>query len=106
MADPYDGFDYHEYLKSDAWAERRRLVIERDKTCRSCETARIEDVHHLSYVLIGQEPLVHLLGLCHRCHQIIHGHTPDLLELRVGKKKKKKDKEAISEVPAQATGQG
>lgn len=76
---------YHQYLQSPSWKAKRRKVIERDKTCRRCLVAAIEDVHHLSYEHFRYERLRELVGLCHRCHQIHHGHEPDLLKMVVSK---------------------
>ena len=64
---------YNEYLKSDAWREKRRLVIERQKNiCSGCSIAPVQEVHHLSYDNIGDELLWQLQGVCRSCHEKAH----------------------------------
>lgn len=63
---------YNEYLASDLWQTKRRLVLERDKyVCQSCIKAKAIQVHHLSYEHVFNEPLFELTSVCIRCHEII-----------------------------------
>ena len=65
--------DYHDYLKSPAWHERRRLVLERDGyVCRGCLTAPATIVHHLTYDHIMNELLWELTSVCRDCHDRCH----------------------------------
>lgn len=65
---------YHEYLRSDAWKEKRRLVIKRcGNTCEDCHLIPVEQVHHLHYRNVGNEELDDLVGLCAECHAERHG---------------------------------
>lgn len=65
---------YHEYLKSDAWKDKRRLVIHKQgDICQGCLNAAIDDIHHLSYDNLGDELLFQLVGLCRNCHKKTHG---------------------------------
>lgn len=62
---------YNEYLKSDAWKQKRSLIIERDKVCQACLKAPIEEVHHKTYDHVFNEPLFDLVGVCKACHDNI-----------------------------------
>ena len=67
---------YDEYLQSQAWAIRRRKVLERSKyLCEGCGTARAQQVHHLTYSHVGRELLFQLVALCQACHD--EAHTPN-----------------------------
>lgn len=64
---------YNDYLKSPAWAERRRRVLARcGDICEGCRNRPVEHVHHLTYEHVGNELLFELVGLCERCHVIAH----------------------------------
>lgn len=62
--------DYHEYIRSEEWAEKRNLVYLRANGY--CEAdgcvRRASQVHHKTYDNLGDEPLEDLEALCHRCH--------------------------------------
>jgi len=62
---------YSEYLKSPKWGRKRALVIDRDMTCQACLVAPAEQVHHLTYAHVFNEPLFELVGICKRCHDKI-----------------------------------
>jgi len=62
------------YMASPEWATKRKLVLRRDLyTCQGCgdKYAPLE-VHHISYALLYEEPLNHLVSVCRECHQAIH----------------------------------
>ncbi|TDE43441.1 HNH endonuclease [Flavobacterium rhamnosiphilum] len=64
--------DYGEYLKSDEWKLKRKLVLERDKNlCQSCLNATAYEVHHTVGIFRKNEPLFTLVSLCNPCHNII-----------------------------------
>jgi 5-methylcytosine-specific restriction endonuclease McrA len=64
---------YHEYLQTDAWQERRRLVLRRaGGICEGCRKARAVEVHHLTYQHIGHEFLWELVAICRACHERYH----------------------------------
>ena len=67
-------FVKNRYLRSDEWAWKRSLVLERDNyQCKKCGSTRSLAVHHLSgYNLIPKEPIVCLVTLCAKCHQKQH----------------------------------
>lgn len=65
--------EYESYLRSDVWRERRSAVLTRaSNLCELCEKARAANVHHLTYVRLGNELLSDLLAVCESCHAILH----------------------------------
>src|SRR6266536_1144260 len=73
---------YQEYLLSDEWEKRRNAVLERarfgcEEICSEesgwprCRN-RADDVHHLTYKNIFNEPLEDLVALCRECHKKRH----------------------------------
>jgi hypothetical protein len=64
---------YGEYLNSEAWAKRRKLVLNRARgTCEGCGEAAATEVHHTSYEHVGNEFLFELVALCEPCHDRFH----------------------------------
>ena len=60
---------YNEYLNSEKWKIKRKKVLERDNyLCQACLTNRAEQIHHLTYNNIYDEPLYELISVCKRCH--------------------------------------
>jgi 5-methylcytosine-specific restriction endonuclease McrA len=63
---------YFRYLRSDAWREKRRLVLERDGyRCQLWHAHVATEVHHTTYAHLGYEPLEDLISLCRACHEAI-----------------------------------
>ena len=61
---------YNLYLKSEEWKNKRKLVFKRDKNiCQSCLVNDAQQVHHLSYKHVTEEPLYHLISICNVCHE-------------------------------------
>lgn len=70
--------EYHAYLASAVWAEKRRKVIERaGGICEGCRDQPAEIVHHLTYYHIYDEFLFELVALCRLCHDRIHDEQND-----------------------------
>jgi hypothetical protein len=64
---------YTEYLQTDAWKERRRLVLQRTGgLCEGCRQEPASEVHHLSYNHVGNEFLWELVAICRWCHARYH----------------------------------
>jgi 5-methylcytosine-specific restriction endonuclease McrA len=64
---------YHEYLASRRWQEKRIAVIQRENgICQGCRENPIEHVHHTSYTHCGDELIYQLIGLCGTCHNKTH----------------------------------
>ena len=73
---------YSDYiLRSDQWAEKRRRIIKRSRgVCERCLLHSVDDIHHLTYENVFNEPDEDLWGLCRGCHEFVHGksdHDPD-----------------------------
>jgi 5-methylcytosine-specific restriction endonuclease McrA len=65
---------YDEYLRSEEWANKRALVIERaGGICEGCGEASAVQVHHLTYNNVGEEFLWQLRAICRECHERFHG---------------------------------
>lgn len=62
--------DYNRYINSRAWKLKRLAVLTRDHfRCVKCKRARATQVHHKTYINLGNEPLEDLESLCRPCHQ-------------------------------------
>lgn len=60
---------YKDYMASEGWQEKRRLVLNRCRNiCEGCGLSDATEVHHRSYEHLGSEFLWELAGLCHPCH--------------------------------------
>lgn len=67
---------YRAYLASREWAEKRDAVIQRaNGVCERCQLSKVEEVHHLTYERLYDEPLDDLQGLCSSCHQFVGNHS-------------------------------
>jgi len=75
--------EYHAYLRSPQWREKREAVLKRcGNKCEDCQEerrfnefvrpARAVEVHHLTYERIGRERLSDLIGVCGRHHDYRH----------------------------------
>lgn len=89
--------NYKDYLKSDEWQNKRKLVIIRDWwRCKCCNSTKQLNVHHRTYKTIHTpEEINDLTLLCNRCHSLIHSHNNILqwnLVQPVSIKKKPKNK--------------
>jgi 5-methylcytosine-specific restriction endonuclease McrA len=66
------GVVYSDYIRSEAWQEKRIKIIGRDTGhCRSCSNDA-SHVHHITYRHFGNEPSADLVLLCGRCHEFEH----------------------------------
>lgn len=68
---------YAGYLKSEEWALRRDLVLQRaGGRCEGCRLKAASEVHHLTYEHVTHEFLFELVALCDGCHDRIHAVQP------------------------------
>lgn len=66
---------YDEYLASEAWRNRRQIMLERfSHKCQLCGGSDRLQVHHRTYDRIGNERPEDLTVLCGACHTLFHQH--------------------------------
>lgn len=69
---------YLSYLRTPQWAGRREKVMRRARrVCEACGEAQADQVHHTTYLHLGNEPLWGLRAVCRKCHERIHGIDPE-----------------------------
>jgi hypothetical protein len=61
---------YNDHLASEEWRElKREVILERGEVCEHCgKTSRKLQLHHKTYVRLGNELLDDLELLCEECH--------------------------------------
>lgn len=70
---PYARMPYREYLQTPEWRERRHKALLRAKfSCQVCCSKSSLNVHHRTYVRVGDEDPGDLIVLCEDCHGIFH----------------------------------
>jgi hypothetical protein len=75
---------YKQYLKTDCWAEKKRVCTERfHRSCALC-TKDSAVVHHRTYNFshFGLEEDSMLTALCSGCHHLYHNPYPGLEDVR------------------------
>jgi hypothetical protein len=71
---PY--YKYQVYLSSYEWKCKRKLVLARDNNlCQECRVKPADEIHHLTYKNLFDEPLEDLQSLCQTCHSNKHGKS-------------------------------
>lgn len=71
---PY--YKYQLYLTSPEWRDKRVLALQRDNNiCQDCKMKSADEVHHLTYDNLFNEPLEDLKSLCGQCHKAAHNKT-------------------------------
>lgn len=67
---------YDEYLDSEMWKKKRKVILERDKgICQGCLSRAAVHVHHLTYEHVFNELAFELVSLCKICHDKAHAKT-------------------------------
>ena len=65
--------DKHTYLTSENWRMLRRKVLQRDNyQCVTCHSTANLNIHHITYIDLGDESLDQLTTLCATCHTDLH----------------------------------
>lgn len=65
--------NYYEYLKSEAWQEKRMQTFKRDGfRCVKCGAEKNLRCHHITYERLGNEEASDLVTLCDDCHARLH----------------------------------
>jgi len=66
------------------WSEARRMALQRDKTCRICDSGTLLTVHHMwPRGLDGGHEIENLVTLCESCHQHLCTTCSRSVEARV-----------------------
>lgn len=63
--------NYHTYIRSSEWKEKRKTKLEDCKSKCECEGECVREatqVHHLHYDTLGNESMEDLQALCAKCH--------------------------------------
>ena len=64
---------YRAYMQSSEWEAKKRAYFKTHaRACKACGSTRRLHLHHVSYRLLGREPLSDLVCLCHPCHDRVH----------------------------------
>lgn len=64
---------YREYIFSEAWAKKRAMFWSRHpRRCARCGSTVKLHVHHMTYERFKKERMSDLIGLCQRCHRLVH----------------------------------
>jgi 5-methylcytosine-specific restriction endonuclease McrA len=64
---------YQDYLGTDEWSERRKIVIRRAEfKCQICAADGKLHVHHRTYARRGVERIADMIALCADCHELFH----------------------------------
>lgn len=62
--------EYRKYLQSGAWRKRRKAILKRaNGLCEKCGKQPPRDVHHRSYLHLGDERDDELMAVCQSCHR-------------------------------------
>lgn len=66
-------YTYDQYIHSHTWRSLREAILKRDSyTCQKCKKAKAIQVHHLTYIRLGNEDFKDLISVCISCHEKIH----------------------------------
>lgn len=65
--------EYQQYLMTEQWRAKRMKALQRANfVCEGCGDHRASEVHHLSYLHLGNEFLWELKAVCRTCHEKCH----------------------------------
>lgn len=65
--------NYALYLSSEEWRKKREMILKRDNyICQGCLTENATEVHHRTYLNVGNEFCFELISLCETCHERVH----------------------------------
>jgi hypothetical protein len=75
---------YQDYIRSKKFALIKALALKRcNNICECCMSRPARQVHHSTYVRLGDELLTDLICLCGMCHHRLHQHGRLTLEERM-----------------------
>lgn len=89
--------EYREYLKSDAWQQKRAMMFGlRGRKCEKCDATDVTlQIHHLTYANIFNEPPEDLQIVCIECHEKIHNKKPRVKKIKGDTEEVRQQKENI-----------
>jgi hypothetical protein len=64
--------EYGQYLIGIVWRKRRAEFLDRYRWCEECYIKPADQIHHLTYLHIGNEPDEDLVAVCRPCHEKLH----------------------------------
>lgn len=74
----FAAMDYKTYLQSKKWRERRQAKLQQAKyRCEKCGEREGLEVHHKTYIRLGNEKSSDLIVLCKTCHWIADNMRKD-----------------------------
>lgn len=66
---------YSEYINSPEWtATAAEAKMRANFRCQACGSSRELQVHHITYVRLGQEDPKDLAVFCRSCHELLQKH--------------------------------
>ncbi len=85
--------EYKKYLNSSHWKQIRYQIYRKHPLCKFCYRKNWLNIHHKTYVRLGNERLNDLVVLCKFCHHALHAEKPEegvitIREWLAGKRKK------------------
>lgn len=64
---------YREYLHTKWWRTKRSTILDMALgRCEVCTLAKATQVHHVTYVRLGEELDEDLVAICGKCHRRVH----------------------------------
>jgi hypothetical protein len=63
---------YENYMASRHWTNRRKILVSKIRSCESCGSKTMLQVHHKHYKNIGNENDSDICVICRKCHLLIH----------------------------------
>ena len=62
--------NYRKYIRSSKWRRlRKERLLSANGLCEQCHNAAATDIHHRSYLHLGDERPEELLAVCPDCHE-------------------------------------
>jgi len=75
-------YGYQEYLQTKHWNRKKYALSRRTpRKCLYCSSRTNLEVHHLTYIRIGNERMEDLCFLCDDCHEKAHSNPVILKEI-------------------------
>ena len=67
---------YQEFLSSPFWLEKKEWILDcLGNECQKCSSKEKLQVHHKSYLNVGNEGIKDVIVLCKKCHEEEHNDS-------------------------------